>query len=507
MLVGCDLNTADQAKLRQLSRGNWAAGRYEAAIQDAWAALRLGPQDLASKVLLTSLLHRYPRSIEPDKRSDLIQLLQDREIDPDDVSLAGWVLILRDASWESASENEEFETLAARLDDDELCQALLREAPVHVRAAERRLIKVRRWLLLSGQWRRYRRLLDALAIQATLNGGAWPFDETERALLDESPGLPIVAAYLPVRDSAPSSCAGDVVEEPVARTVAADYERWPYPAWQRVTARHRRRLPDDIRALDPDGPDCIPVDGKILVAGCGTGKEAAVFALTYPDSAITAIDVSKSSLRYARRQCTALGIPGIRFLNLDLHNVSELNEQFDVITCTGVLHHLPDPELGWAALRAVLRPGGVMAIKVYSRIGYPNIAAEPTLISDLTCGPVNDDMLRRVRQRLMDRSDSTIARSIINTTDFGTLAGTRDLVLHTQVQLFDVPRISRALDNLGLRLLSFSLPRPDARTRYDKMFPHDPMHRDVESWAKFEENEPNIFRSMYEFVCRAPTAG
>jgi 2-polyprenyl-3-methyl-5-hydroxy-6-metoxy-1,4-benzoquinol methylase len=49
---------------------------------------------------------------------------------------------------------------------------------------------------------------------------------------------------------------------------------------------------------------------------------------------------------------------------LDLHKISELGQQFDAIYCSGVLHHLPDPEQGWAALTAVLRTGGVIRIAV-----------------------------------------------------------------------------------------------------------------------------------------------
>src|SRR5262249_26939078 len=150
-------------------------------------------------------------------------------------------------------------------------QALLRETPVLHRGAERALTKVRRWLLFSGQWQRYSRLLDALVVQATLNGGAWPFDDTERALLDQASGLPIVAAYLPVRDSALTPRAD--VADSVTRAVAEGYERWPYPVWRRIMARERRRLPDVIRELDPGGPDCLPVDARILSAGCGTGRE------------------------------------------------------------------------------------------------------------------------------------------------------------------------------------------------------------------------------------------
>jgi ubiquinone/menaquinone biosynthesis C-methylase UbiE len=129
-------------------------------------------------------------------------------------------------------------------------------------------------------------------------------------------------------------------------------------------AQKSSRLSDTVRALDPEGPNNFPTDAKILNAGCGTGRETAVIALKYPEATITAIDVSEPSLHYARTRCSALGIRQIKFLKLDLHNIAELNQKFDAIFCSGVLHHLPNPERGLNVLTSVLRPGGVMNIMV-----------------------------------------------------------------------------------------------------------------------------------------------
>jgi SAM-dependent methyltransferase len=268
----------------------------------------------------------------------------------------------------------------------------------------------------------------------------------------------------------------------------------------------RKRLPEVIRALDPSGPDCLPSDAKILIAGCGTGREAIMVALEYPEAAVTAIDISEASLRYARQQST--GIRNIRFLNFDLHNISKLNERFHAIFCSGVLHHLlPDPERGWAALANILCSGGVMKIMVYSRIAHLWVAAARKLISDFALESVNDDMLRRVRQRIMDRAASWPIQDALDSDDFSTLAGTHDMLLHRHVDPFDISRISRALDRLGLRLLSFLLPTPDAYMRYKIMFPHDPRHRDLNAWARFEQSEPTIFSRMYDFWCRRDDGG
>ena len=41
---------------------------------------------------------------------------------------------------------------------------------------------------------------------------------------------------------------------------------------------------------------------------------------------------------------------------------------FDLISCTGVLHHLPDPQTGLNILSASLKPGGGMFLMVYPTI-------------------------------------------------------------------------------------------------------------------------------------------
>jgi SAM-dependent methyltransferase len=496
------VSLSQKKELHQLAQKQWAAGYFEAALHAAWAAYRLDSQDRNSKVLLARLIQRFPAAIDPDKRSDLVHLLQDRELEPECFSRAGWFLVLQDDLRQAAANNDILDTLAERLDADELSLALLREAPVSHLDAERVLTKVRRWLLCFGQWPRYRRLVDALTVQASLNGGAWSFDEAECGLLGRATGLPIAAAYLPVQVSTLMPSTGELAD-PVTRAVAEQYERWPWPIWRRVMAPQKMHLPDVIRPLDPEGPDCLPVEAKILIAGCGTGRQAVKRALEFPDAAITAIDVSEPSLHYARQQCANLNIQNIRFLNLDLHNISDLNEKFDAIWCSGVLHHLPDPERGWAALAAVLRPGGVMKIMVYSRIARLWVAAARMLIRDLALEPINDDLLRRVRQRLMDRSSSRIVQSIVTSSGFATLAGVHDLLIPRHEDPFDISRISRGLERLRLRLLSFLLPAPDVSARYHTMFPHDPMRRDMQSWAGFEKSYPFSFFGMYSFWCRS----
>ena len=245
----------------------------------------------------------------------------------------------------------------------------------------------------------------------------------------------------------------------------------------------------------------------MLVAGCGTGRQAALVASTFPDATVTAINISDASLRYARRQCAAIGFHGVQFRKLDLHDAAQLGQRFDAIHSAGVLHHLPDPERGFGTLADVLRHGGIMNIMVYSRLARLTVAGARTLIRDLEQEPVSDDLLREVRRRFLDWGtpgplEHPLAAYILRSKDMSTLVGTYDLLLHRVEDLFDIPRIERALKRCGLRLLRFELPSPPVTARYDALFPGDPMHRDFQSWHTFERREPVTFEGMYNFWCR-----
>jgi SAM-dependent methyltransferase len=58
---------------------------------------------------------------------------------------------------------------------------------------------------------------------------------------------------------------------------------------------------------------------------------------------------------------------------LPIENVADLDRQFDLILCTGVLHHLADPDVGLRALRSVLKPDGAMFLMVYAPYGRAGV--------------------------------------------------------------------------------------------------------------------------------------
>lgn len=472
------------------AKAQWRAGRAAEALAEGWQAYDAGPGGLAEKSFLAKRLRARPDLATPERRGSLLALLCDPDVEPGAVAGAGWALLTADGTLRDTGG---MAALAARLERDPLALALLGEDYVAVLAVEQALTRLRSWLLKSRRWRDFPRLSAALVAQAVHNGGAWPFDDDERTCLQSDDGF--AGTYLPgwANSASPASFS-----DPVTRAVAGQYEGWPYPSWRRITRVPPEQLAQRIRKLDPDGRRDFAEPADVLIAGCGTGREAAQAVQQWPGERFTAIDISEASLRYAAERFAALGLPGGLFRQMDLHDVATLGGVFDAIFCCGVLHHLPDPERGWAALTAVLKPGGVIRIMVYSKIARLGVRALRKAVEDLDGEAMSDDLLREVRRRI----GLLPAMKHFASPDFFTLAGVHDLFMHRHEDPFDVPRIRRATDTLGLELLRFWIPQADVRARYHAENPDDPLQRDFAGWAKLERESPWLFSGMYEFWCR-----
>jgi SAM-dependent methyltransferase len=452
--------------------------------EDAWVV-----ETWDRKIHLARLIRNAPADVPFDRAPDLLRLLTDKDIDPENISPAGWHLLERHGDLFTSDDPALF---AARLEQNELALSLLREDYIKSLPLERRFTALRRWLLLSGQADAFPHTVAALTRQAQLNFGAWLFDEQERAALDT--GTKLAPLYHPRLPGAREATAGS---DRVTRQVAEMYENWPFPPWTRANPSRRTTLAADVARFDPGGPDTIGDTPQILIAGCGTGRQVAITRQRYPNARITAIDISGESLTYARERCA--GFANVTFQQMDLMNVAALERSFDAVFSAGVLHHMADPEAGLGALVDVTKPGGVLHLMLYSTLARMPVPAMRGRLRDLENQPVTTDLLREVRRRLMAMPNPPTA-----SVGFYTLPGIYDLAMHTHEDPFDVPRIRRALERYALQLLHFRLRPVETRARYHAAYPHDPLQRDYQAWAAFERTDPRMFASMYDFWCRKP---
>jgi SAM-dependent methyltransferase len=290
------------------------------------------------------------------------------------------------------------------------------------------------------------------------------------------------------------------VENEVSRKVRQQYEENPYPRWTKADPPPqpllfdqylRRKLPASM--FQNLGKTQI----DILIAGCGTGQHAIETAQRFSGANVLAVDLSLTSLAYAIRKTHALERSNIEYGQADILKLAALGRSFDVIESSGVLHHLGDPIAGWRVLVSLLRPGGFMAIGLYSEIARADIVAARAFIAERGYGSTADD-IRRCRQELVALEDGRRFRNVIASVDFFSTSGCRDLLFHVQEHRLTIPRIADFIAENGLAFVGFELDHFTSQ-RYRTRFPNDKAMTDLASWDDFEREQPNTFAGMYQF--------
>jgi SAM-dependent methyltransferase len=102
---------------------------------------------------------------------------------------------------------------------------------------------------------------------------------------------------------------------------------------------------------------------NIFIAGCGT-KQAAIIAKCNPEHSVIGADISKKSIDSSEFLKKKYSLNNLELLHDDFRNIT-FTKKFDLIICSGVIHHLEDPNSGLNYLRGILEPEGVIDLMVY----------------------------------------------------------------------------------------------------------------------------------------------
>lgn len=325
-------------------------------------------------------------------------------------------------------------------------------------------------------------------------GRTWP--DCVAALLRQQVREP--TEELRLRDNIPLLTP---IDDRVSLLVQEQYEENPYPRWVKaapvhrvaaMNARLRGQFPlAKFNTLEPAGA----VD--VLIAGCGTGQQLVDEAQRIAHARVLAIDLSRASLCYAKRQTEALGLRNIEYGQADILRLGALGRSFDVIECGGVLHHLGDPLAGWRVLLSLLRPNGVMRVALYSELARQHVVAARALVAERSYGRTAED-IRRFRQDVLALPDGDPVKLLAQSPDFFSVSDCRDLVFHVQEHRFTLPQIKAFLAPNGLEFLGFEI-EPAVLTRYSARFPDDRARTDLDRWHTFEQQHLWTFGGMYQF--------
>jgi SAM-dependent methyltransferase len=249
------------------------------------------------------------------------------------------------------------------------------------------------------------------------------------------------------------------------RRLAAQYEAYPYPA--RDPREEAKRLivgsPSHLREVDhwvfgARRPASLPLNA--LVAGGGSGDGTVMLAqqmawLGRPGS-VTWLDRSAAARKVAQARVAARKLENVRF---EEGSILELAGSglgpFDYIDCCGVLHHLPDPAAGLAALASVLAPGGGIGLMVYAPHGRTGVYMLQDALRLLA--PPEDAPPGRVEiaKRLWKQVPETAwlrKNPWIDDHIRGGDAGLYDLLLNPRDVAFTVPQLAALVAGAGLRI-------------------------------------------------------
>ena len=208
---------------------------------------------------------------------------------------------------------------------------------------------------------------------------------------------------------------------------------------------------------------------RILDSGCGTGVGTEYLILLNPHAEIVGVDISEKALEIAQKRSQQSGVATnhnhpISFHHLPLENADQIEGEFDLINCVGVLHHLPDPMAGIKALSKKLAPGGIFHIFVYAELGRWEIQLMQKAISLLqteTKGdykdgvflgrkifdslPENNRLVKREKEKwcLENHLDESFA----------------DMYVHPQETDYNIDTLFELIEASGLEFIGFSNPQ------------------------------------------------
>lgn len=282
----------------------------------------------------------------------------------------------------------------------------------------------------------------------------------------------------------------DIADE-ISLKVQAQYEALPYPRWEGYS---KTIYNEEIEGRFKNKKV------KILNAGAGTGREAVELATVFPKADILAIDLSLSSLAYASQKAQDLGLKNIVFKQADIMALGGVDEQFDFIASSGVLHHMADPLAGWRVLAGRLKKGGVMRIALYSKLARGPISEAREAIRRKNYS-ADAESVRCFRQECHEFLKPESFAKITASLEFYGLPECVDLLFHAQEHQLTLPQIKSWLQELVLEFLGFQI-TDEKLMAYRKAFPSDPRALNLDNWAAFEEKHPKTFIGMYRFWCK-----
>jgi SAM-dependent methyltransferase len=109
----------------------------------------------------------------------------------------------------------------------------------------------------------------------------------------------------------------------------------------------------------------IPLGVRVLEVGCGTGQLSIFLSLAHRQ--IFGVDLCPKSLQIARQFRDRHDLPRPFFYQMNLFRPIFRPDAFDLVFCSGVLHHTRFPRRGFETICRLVRPGKYIILGLYNK--------------------------------------------------------------------------------------------------------------------------------------------
>src|SRR5262249_31972499 len=136
---------------------------------------------------------------------------------------------------------------------------------------------------------------------------------------------------------------------------------------------------------------------------------------------------------------------------LAIEHAGTLDGRFNLIVCTGVLHHLADPDAGLRALRSVLKPDGAIYLMVYAPYGRTGIYMLQEYCRRLGIGTSKNEIAELMAALRALPENHPLAPVLRGSRDAGNADAIADALLNPRDRAYSVPQLFDLIDRNCLR--------------------------------------------------------
>jgi len=172
--------------------------------------------------------------------------------------------------------------------------------------------------------------------------------------------------------------------------------------------------------------------------------------MRWPAAQVIGIDFSATSVRCTEDLKRKYNLSNLQVHQLPIERVNELETSFDQIVCTGVLHHLPDPDAGLKALRSVLKLDGAMHLMVYAPYGRTGIYMLQEFCRRIGIHATDEDIRDLIAALGALPPGHPLENLLREAPDFRQEAALADALLHPQDRAYSVPQLFGFIKRGGL---------------------------------------------------------